>query len=73
MIIGRCELNKKMARISADKMKLSITPVTPILGAEIGGIDLSLSIDESSFKAINTAFVKHAVIIFHDQQSTPKF
>ena len=61
-----------MARISADKMKLSITSVTQILGAEIGGIDLSLPIDELSFKAINTALVKHAVIIFYDQQLTPK-
>ena len=61
-----------MTQISVGQMKLNVTPLTPILGAEIEEIDLSLPIDESSFKMISTALVKHAVIIFHEQQLTPK-
>ncbi len=40
------------------------------LGAEIGGIDLTLPIDDDACQVIHDALVEHALIIFHDQDIT---
>lgn len=47
-------------------MAIDIKPLTPILGAEITGVDLS-DLDDESFSAIFDAFVRHSVIFFPDQ------
>ena len=46
---------------------LSIHPLTPAIGAEIHGVDLSQSIDQSVFHALRDAFTSHQVIFFRDQ------
>ncbi len=47
-------------------MAIDVTPVTPALGAEITGVDLT-RLDDDTFAAIFDAFVRHSVIFFPDQ------
>ena len=45
---------------------LSITRLTPVLGAEIHGIDLD-TIDEDGLRQVHDALVAHQVVFFRDQ------
>ena len=47
-------------------MALEIKPLTPTLGAEVIGADLT-NLDDDSFAEIFDAFVAHSVIFFRDQ------
>jgi alpha-ketoglutarate-dependent 2,4-dichlorophenoxyacetate dioxygenase len=51
-------------------MTLGITPLHPHIGAEIGGIDLSESIDAATVQEIWRAIDRSAVLVFHDQHLT---
>jgi taurine dioxygenase len=53
-------------------MNIKVMPATPILGAEVAGVDLSKPLDDATFRAINDAFVKHSVICIRDQNLTPE-
>lgn len=53
-------------------MSIKVSPATPVLGAEISGVDLSQPLGDNTFGAINDALVKHSVIVFHDQDLTPE-
>ncbi|MEM7225320.1 MAG: TauD/TfdA family dioxygenase [Pseudomonadota bacterium] len=46
---------------------LSIVPLTPSLGAEISGIDLSGDLDEATVQAIQDALMDYLVVFFRDQ------
>jgi taurine dioxygenase len=52
-------------------MSIEVMPATPILGAEVAGVDLSKPIADATFRAINSALVKHSVICIRDQNLTP--
>ena len=45
---------------------LSIRPVTPVIGAEIHGVDLA-HLTDAEFAAIRDALMTHCVLFFHDQ------
>jgi taurine dioxygenase len=47
-------------------MTLTVHPVTPVIGAEIEGIDLD-QLDDAGFSAIRDALMAHGVIFFRDQ------
>jgi len=49
---------------------LTVTPVQPTLGAEIGGVDLSEPLDQDTIDEIRALLVKHKVIFFRDQHIT---
>ena len=51
---------------------LTISPLSPVIGAEIGGLDLSrpLSLEEAG--AIREALLRHHVVFFRDQQLSPE-
>jgi taurine dioxygenase len=51
---------------------IEVRKVTPHVGAEIGGVDLSQPLDDRTFKEIETALVEHGVIFFRDQRMTPE-
>jgi taurine dioxygenase len=53
------------------KPALHITPLSPALGAEIGGVDLSQDISDGVIKDIRQALLDHLVIFFRDQDITP--
>jgi alpha-ketoglutarate-dependent 2,4-dichlorophenoxyacetate dioxygenase len=50
------------------RMAIEIRPVNPFFAAEIGGIDLSKSVDRPAVDAIWQAIDLYAVLVFHDQR-----
>lgn len=52
-------------------MSLTITPLSPALGAQISGIDLSVEINAEQRDAIEQALLKHQVLFIRDQPLTP--
>jgi taurine dioxygenase len=50
---------------------LGIAPMTPYIGAEIDGVDLTKPIDPQTFREIHQALMKHLVIVFRDQPIGP--
>jgi taurine dioxygenase len=51
--------------------KIQVSPLTPTIGAVIGGVDLSRPQDDSAIAAIRAALLRHKVIFFEDQILTP--
>jgi len=45
---------------------MQITPLTPHIGAEVSGADLT-SLSELAFDALLDAFTEHSVLFFRDQ------
>jgi len=50
---------------------IQVQKLTPHVGAEISGADLSRPLDERTFKEIHAALVDNGVIFFRDQHLTP--
>ncbi len=46
---------------------MTISPITPILGAEVHGVDLSEGIDDATFAILHGAFLDHGVLVFREQ------
>ncbi|MDD9876825.1 MAG: TauD/TfdA family dioxygenase [Magnetovibrio sp.] len=53
-------------------MSLEIKPITPILGAEVSGVDLSRPLSNAEFDAVHRAFVTHSLLVFRDQNLSPE-
>ncbi|MGH7011198.1 MAG: TauD/TfdA dioxygenase family protein, partial [Caulobacteraceae bacterium] len=51
---------------------ITIAPLNPVIGAEIGGVDLSRTLADEQFAEIEAAFNAHHVLIFRDQSITRK-
>ncbi|MDR6978334.1 taurine dioxygenase [Streptomyces sp. 3330] len=51
---------------------LSVAPITPLLGAEVTGLDLSLELTPQQEKELKHAFRTHHVLVFRDQDITPE-
>jgi taurine dioxygenase len=51
---------------------ITVDPLTPVVGAEIGGIDLSKAISPEQLGEIRDAFNAYHVLVFHDQLLTPE-
>ncbi len=49
---------------------ISVAPLTPSIGAEIHGIDLSEPLSDVQFREIHQAWMEHLVIFFRDQTLT---
>lgn len=49
---------------------ITVTPLTPTIGAEIGGIDLSQPMSSRQFDEVHGALMKHLVIFFREQDMT---
>jgi alpha-ketoglutarate-dependent 2,4-dichlorophenoxyacetate dioxygenase len=47
---------------------LTITPVHPVLGARVEGVDLAAPMDDATFRAIHDAFQEHSVLVFSGQR-----
>lgn len=46
---------------------ITITPVTPAIGAEISGLDLSQPLSDDDFKTLNETLAERQVLFFRDQ------
>jgi taurine dioxygenase len=51
---------------------IQVEKLTPHVGAEIRGVDLSRPLDERTFKDIHGALIDNGVVFFRDQQLTPE-
>ncbi|WP_030748395.1 TauD/TfdA family dioxygenase [Streptomyces sp. NRRL S-31] len=51
---------------------LSVTPLTPLIGAEVAGPDLSGELTPRQEKELKHAFLAHHVLVFRDQELTPE-
>jgi taurine dioxygenase len=49
---------------------IQVEKLTPLIGAEVRGVDLSLPLDERTFKEIHEALIDNQVIFFRDQHLT---
>ena len=52
-------------------MSINIRPVSPALGAEVSGIDLSRPLRDEEFDAVRRALLEHGVIFLRDQELDP--
>ena len=53
-------------------MSLTITPLSPALGAQISGIDLTREISREQRDAVEQALLQHQVLFFREQPLTPQ-
>jgi taurine dioxygenase len=47
---------------------ISVTKLHPMIGAEIGGLDLSRPLDAEALRRVKDAWHEHAVLLFRDQE-----
>src|SRR5688500_673946 len=52
-------------------MTIDVVPLTPTIGAEVRGADLSGPLDEATMHTIEQALYEHLVLFFRDQEITP--
>jgi taurine dioxygenase len=57
---------------AAPRQALTIRPLDGPLGAEVLGLDLSRPLSEDDFRLIHRAHLDHHVIVFRDQDITPR-
>jgi alpha-ketoglutarate-dependent taurine dioxygenase len=51
--------------------RFEIRPASPLIGAEIDGVDLTRPVDESTARALREAFRAHKVLVFRGQHLSP--
>ncbi|HET6211038.1 MAG TPA: TauD/TfdA family dioxygenase, partial [Jatrophihabitans sp.] len=49
---------------------IEVSPLTPVIGAEIGGVDLSQELPDEQLAELKRAFLAHHVLVFRDQRLT---
>jgi taurine dioxygenase len=58
---------KIVNQTSTSYQHIQVKPVTPRIGAEVYGVDLSTPLDDQTFNEIHSAFKNHCVLFFRDQ------
>ena len=61
---------KHIAETSAPYDTITVEKLTPIIGAEVGGIDLSRPLGNRTFDELHRALAENLVIFFRDQHLT---
>ena len=56
-----------MATKLKDTGSITVTPLHPVIGAEIGGVDLSRELDAATIETIRHAWHEHSVLLFRGQ------
>jgi taurine dioxygenase len=59
-----------MATRLKDTGTITVTPLHPVIGAEVRGVDLSRDPDPATIEAIRQAWYDHTVLLFRDQTMT---
>ncbi len=50
---------------------IAVTPLTPAVGAAIGGIDIAAGVDDAALREVHAALMAHGAVFFRDQDITP--
>ena len=53
-----------------DFQTISVAPLSPVIGAEVSGIDLSKPMGQQTFHELHDALMTHLVLFFRDQDMT---
>ena len=53
------------------RTNIEVSPLSPVIGAEIHGVDLSHPLDDATFEDIHDALIRHHVIFLSDQRISP--
>jgi taurine dioxygenase len=56
-----------MATSLTDRHTITVTPLHPVIGAEVAGVDLSKKTDAATIDAIKRAWYDHSVLLFRGQ------
>ena len=59
---------REVSELRHDYGALKVSPLTPVIGAEVRGIDLAQALGEAEQAAIKQAFADHSVLVFRDQE-----
>lgn len=51
---------------------IAVRPLTPVIGAEIEGVDLAAELTTHQFAEIRRALLEHHVLVFRDQRLSPE-
>lgn len=51
-------------------MPITVTPIKPVIGATITGVDVTKDVDDATFAAIRAALEAHGVLVLPDQPMT---
>lgn len=51
-------------------MSITVTPLHPLVGASVRGVDLGRPLDPDTFQAVHQAWMDHLVLVFPDQPIT---
>jgi alpha-ketoglutarate-dependent taurine dioxygenase len=51
-------------------VSIKVEPISPVIGAEISGVDLSQPLSDQTFQEIHDALMKHRVVFFRNQDLT---
>ena len=65
------DLRPRAAAWQHRRMKFHVTPSGARLGAEITGLDLAQPVDADTRRALNQAWIEHAVLVIRDQALAP--
>jgi taurine dioxygenase len=61
------ETKRPTGRQSASRRSIEIHPLTPVIGAEIRGIDLGQEMDPPTVEAVRAAWYNHTIVLFRGQ------
>lgn len=67
MTLSANTMHSELGTIRTDYETLQIAPLTPVIGAEVFGIDLSSELSNHQMADIRDAFHAHSVLVFRDQ------
>ncbi len=54
-----------------DYRHITVTPLTPAVGAAVGGIDIAAGVDDAALRDVHAALMAHGAVFFRDQDITP--
>jgi len=59
-------------QVLARKQAMKITKLSPHIGAEVTGLDLTQPLDEATRRSLNEAVLEHIALVIRDQHFTPR-
>ena len=71
-LLNTLALKAKKLNEEMNYESITVTPLTPAIGAEITGVDLATDLPDTTIAEIRHAWLEHLVVFFRDQSMTPQ-